>query len=96
MTLISHSWSLLATAVYNSSLRPLRKDTVATDIPCYKERFGKTACYLLLFLGCGRVFCSHSTGLWTWYDFVYWWAGLSLSVHCVAAKKPDRERQLIL
>lgn len=69
---------------------------MATDIPCYKERFGKTAFYLLLFLGCARVFCSRSTGPRTRYDFVDWWAGLSLSVPCVAAKKPDRERQLIL
>lgn len=68
---------------------------MATDIPCYKERFGKAACYLLLFLGCGRVLCSRSTGLWTWYDVVYWWAELSLSVHYMAGKKHGRERQLI-
>lgn len=95
MTLISHSWSLLDTAVYNSSLCPLRKDTVATDIPCYKERFGRTACCLVFLIGCGRVLCLHSTGPWARHDLVYWWAKISLSVHCMAPKKHDMERQLI-
>lgn len=44
---------------------------MATDIPCYKERFGETACYLLLFLDAAEYSAhvlqaqGHGMILWT-------------------------------
>lgn len=91
MTLISHSQPLLGTAVYNSALRPprtlwplpfrvTRTDLVKLRVIC--RSFLDVAEYS------AHVLQAYGHG-------VYWWAELSLSVHCMAAKKHDREKQLI-